>query len=940
MPTSPQSPLTAESPMHPIAIIGMGGLFPKALNIRDFWRNVRNGVDTITEIPATHWRAGDYFNPDPSAPDMTYSRRGGFLSPYPFDPLEFGIPPNVLEATDTSQLLGLVAARAALMDAGYASQPGSPGKPFNRDKASVILGVTGALELVIPLGARLSHPLWRKSLEKEGVTEAQTEAVMRRISEGMVAWQENSFPGLLGNVVAGRIANRLDLGGTNCVVDAACGSSLSATHLAMLEVSSGKAEMAITGGVDTFNDIFMFMCFSKTPALSPSGDARPFDATADGTSIGEGIGMVVLKRLDAAERDNDRIYAVIKGLGTSSDGRFKSIYAPRSDGQAKALRAAYSQAGISPSTIELLEAHGTGTKAGDLAEFGALKDVYREAKAEGRWCAIGSVKSQIGHTKSAAGSAGLIKAALALHHQVLPPTLKITAPNPKMEMESSPFYLNTEARPWPAPAAGHPRRAAVSAFGFGGSNFHAVLEEYVPAQAVAKPEPAWDGSVEIATLSAATAAELAVAIEPWAKFLSEAEPDPVTRTPSHATISPSRMAEISRRAWESRQSFSNAAPWRCVFVLRLLEGESLAKQATQLKGLSVSLRALPAAQDVARVQLLPVDPSSGIYLGTGNVPGKVALLFPGQGSQYTGMGRELSTIFPEFREALEAAFAKVPGLHGKLYPEPAYTEEDKRRAAASLTPTDIAQPALAAVSLGWLNVLNRFAVPFEAVAGHSFGELPALTAAGALDAAGLMAAAAARGKAMADAAEASISSGSGSKAGAMLAVRAPLQELDAMLESEKIPVILANRNSPRQGVLSGPADAIALAEAACAKRGWTARRLEVAAAFHSPEVAEAATPFGEALGKISFGAPKVPVIANTTASGYPSESGEISQLLANQLAKPVRFTESVQHLAESGHAVFIEVGPKAVLSGLVRDTLGNSARTISLNASGAKGCSF
>src|SRR5262249_12149772 len=218
--------------------------------------------------------------------------RGGFLTPVDFPLLDFGIAPHTVEATDTTQLLGLLVARQALIDAGY-----GPDRDFDRDRVSVILGVTGTLELVIPLGARLGHPIWRRALREAGVEGPVADDVVQRISESYVPWQENSFPGLLGNVVAGRIANRLDLGGTNCVVDAACASSLSAVHLAALELQAGRADLVLTGGVDTFNDVFMYMCFSKTPALSPTGSARPFDAAGDGTVLGEGLGMVVLKRL-------------------------------------------------------------------------------------------------------------------------------------------------------------------------------------------------------------------------------------------------------------------------------------------------------------------------------------------------------------------------------------------------------------------------------------------------------------------------------------------------------------------------------------------------------------------------------------------------------------------------------------------------------------------
>src|SRR3954471_19012470 len=355
----------------PLAIVGIGCLFPKADGPGAFWANVKQGVDCVGPVPPTHWSPDDYLGADPKSPDMTYAARGAFLDAVDFNPLEFGISPVDLEATDTSQLLGLVAARQALNDAGYTLD-----RSFDKNRVSVILGVTGTLELVIPLGARLGHPRWRKALAAAGVDKDTADKVVQDISESYVPWQENSFPGLLGNVVAGRIANKLDLGGTNCVVDAACASSLSAIHLAGLELAAGRCDVAVTGGVDTFNDIFMFTCFSKTPALSPAGDAKPFDADGDGTILGEGLGVVVLKRLADAEAAGDTIYAVLKGVGSSSDGKGKAIYEPSAAGQKKGLLAAYKVAGCSPNTIELVEAHGTGTKVGDTVEVTALTDVY------------------------------------------------------------------------------------------------------------------------------------------------------------------------------------------------------------------------------------------------------------------------------------------------------------------------------------------------------------------------------------------------------------------------------------------------------------------------------------------------------------------------------------------------------------------------------------
>ncbi|MBI3119148.1 MAG: hypothetical protein HYZ00_10705, partial [Candidatus Hydrogenedentes bacterium] len=514
----------------------MGCLFPKANSLRAYWANIKNAVDAISEVPASHWRPEDYFDADPKRSDFTYGRRGGFLDPIDFDPLEFGMPPATLEATDTSQLLGMLAADRALRDAGY-----GPDSTFDRDRVSVILGVTGALELVIPLGARLGHPLWRQALLEAGIDADTVEDAVQRIGDAYVPWQEASFPGLLGNVVAGRITKHLNLGGTNCVVDAACASSLSAINLATLELAAGRSDMVITGGVDTFNDIFMYMCFSKTPALSPSGHAKPFDVSADGTTLGEGLGILVLKRLSDAERDGDRVYACIRGMGASSDGKGDAIYAPSAKGQTKALRRAYEQAQVAPESIELVEAHGTGTAAGDAAEITALQEVYG-ASPNGAWCALGSVKSQIGHTKAAAGAAGVIKAALALYHKVLPPTIKVQQPQAALTRENTPFYVNTDKRPWVR--SRHPRRAAVSALGFGGSNFHCVLEEY----SALKTAPDWNGDIEILAFSAET---------------TEALRQSLLAFPGAAV-----WDEVQREAQQLRQHFTPSAKYRLVLVAR------------------------------------------------------------------------------------------------------------------------------------------------------------------------------------------------------------------------------------------------------------------------------------------------------------------------------------------------------------------------------------
>lgn len=885
----------------PIAIIGIGCFFPKASGVKEYWRLLYHGIDAISDIPESHWSTTDYYDPDSKKPDHVYCNKGAFLSPVDFDPVAFGIPPALLEATDTSQLFGLLAARQALEDAGY----GENGRPFGRERASVILGVTGTQELVIPLGARLGHPKWRKALEESGITGKTADSIMEKIADQYVAWQENSFPGLLGNVVAGRIANRLGLGGTNCVVDAACASSMGAIHMAVLELLAGKSDMVLTGGVDTINDIFMHTCFSQTQILSPTGDIRPFSANADGTLLGEGVGIVVLKRLTDAERANDRIYAVIRGIGSASDGRSRSIYAPRKEGQLKALRTAYAAAEIDPDTVELIEAHGTGTRVGDQTEVAALTAFFDANKNGNKKRALGSVKSMIGHTKAAAGTAGMIKAALALYHKNLPPTLKADPPDPGLGLDDSSIYLNTAARPW-FRTVNHRRRAGVSAFGFGGSNFHVILEE----PQTNKSMIAWDGSVEIIALGEDSKEALTAELDRW----HQAAQDGLS------------SQQFARMTMESRKNFNSQKEHRLLVVFDQTDPET-----TDLPARLAAAKTIMAENDNAQAWR-----KDDIFYGSKQAPGKLAFLFPGQGSQYVNMAKDLAALFPQAMVALEQlnqSNSWKPLPTEVIYPMVTASDRKGKMAQESaLRSTDIAQPAIGAVSLGMLQVLTLFGLKPDATAGHSYGELPALYAAGWINREDLFSASITRGRLMAEA-----GAKSDGDPGTMLAVKAPLADIDQLVADAHTDIVLANRNSPNQGVLSGSTTAIDAAAKICKAKKIKAVRLPVAAAFHSYLVADAQIPFQEALKTVDFAPTAIPVMSNTTGNAYSTDSAKARKQLGCQLANPVNFVQNIETLFSQGVATFVEIGPKRVLSGLVGAILNERAHhTVAVDRSAGR----
>jgi acyl transferase domain-containing protein len=860
----------------PIAIVGVSCLFPEAPDVQNFWSNIVNRRDCITDVPETHWRIEDYYDPDPAAADKTYCKRGGFVPPTAFNPIEFGLPPTALDVTDVLQLLSMVVAKAALRDAGYEQ------RAFDRDRTGVILGITGANSLTTPLSTRMQYPVWRKVLLSRGFSDAQADDIIETIKKAYAPWEENSFPGMLGNVVAGRIANRLDFGGTNCTVDAACASSLSAMRMAIAELTDRRADMMLTGGCDAENTILMYMCFSKTPAFSKKGIIRPFDIESDGTLIGEGMGMLVLKRLADAERAGDRIYAVIRGLGSSSDGRFKSIYAPRAEGQIKCLTRAYADAGIAPTSVGLIEAHGTGTAVGDATEVGALRKVMAEDDSGVRHIALGSVKSQIGHTKAAAGAAGAIKTALALYHRVLPATINVTAPNPTMGFDDSPIYVNSQTRPWFTNYGVDKRYAGVSSFGFGGTNFHLVLEEYAAAR----------GSAD--RLDAAARPVLIAAPTPEALL---------------ERIDGLRQSAAGDFPYDTGCAAGDA---RVGFVA--------ADRAEYLSLLEIAATQLRERRDAAAWQ----HPRGLRYRRSAASGGKVAALFAGQGSQHVGMGAAAVVAYPPLHDAIAAFDGHFTAqgreaLSARLYPIPAFDDATRDAQATALRDTRYAQPAIGALSAGQFTLLRDAGLRVDMVGGHSFGELTALWAAGALDDRGFGHLACARGEAMADTGAAD--------PGTMIAIKASTAQVQAALQGHG-DVWLCNINTPTQQVVGGTSAGIARLRESLKGAGLSWVDLPVSGAFHTPLLNGAAERFARTLQGVQFAAPRCAVYRNRDGQPYPQDAAEIRAGLGRQLLEPVQFVAMIETMYRDGARVFVEFGPKGLLSKMVGQILGDREHVV------------
>ena len=908
-----------------IAIVGAGAILPDAINLAAFWENVKKGRYSITDVSPDRWNPDFYYDPDPSVPDKTYSKIGGWVRNQVWDPVKWRlpIPPRVADAMDQAQKWAIAATREALEDYGY------PKHPLDPDRVAVILGNAMAGEKHYLTSLRVHFPEYAHELDSVSAFASLPEAIRdeivrelhNRVGKHLPEVTEDSMPGELANCIAGRIANLYNFHGPNYVCDAACASAMAAMTSAVEGLIQGDYDAVITGGIDRNMGAPTFVKFCKIGALSATG-TRPFAEGADGFVMGEGTAIFLLKRVADAERDSDKIYAVIRGIGASSDGKGKGITAPNPIGQKFCLERAWKNAGLSPATATMIEGHGTSTRVGDVVEAQSLGDMFSPHHLPVHSIALGSVKSNIGHLKGAAGAAGVLKTALALRDKVLPPSVNCEHPSRDINFAHSPLYVNTHLKPWHVPQD-TPRRAGVSAFGFGGTNFHIVLEEHIPYRLTGNGKRSVSVSthpqnvIHEAIMNSSSASSVTF-------FTCKA---PLRGALVIGAVSENAIAERLRAVMKDAEA-GRAPRLETPAETELRAPERLAidyADASDLADKSAkALKALASNHPVVWKALR----AQGIFRGHGPAP-KVAFLYTGQGSQYVNMLRPLYAVEPIVAETFAEANRVMTPLLGKPLTEFVFVDETDANAVAKadydLRQTEITQPAVLAIDLALTRLLAAYGIKPDMTMGHSLGEYGALVAAGAMPFANALEAVSARGRGMAQVAVAD--------KGKMAAVFAPLRDIERILKTVDGYVVIANINSDRQAVIGGASDAVQRAMAVLQESGYEVSELPVSHAFHTSIVAPASEPLRKELERHHLESPHLPIVANVNGEFYPTGPDVVPQMLdilSKQVASPVQFVKGLHTLYEAGARVFVELGPKKALQGFAEDVLGDRGGVLSL----------
>ena len=878
------APIQAAPPQAtPIAIIGMACIFPGARDLQSFWNNILDGVDAIGE-PSAAWGAQRYLDDG-----RIKTQYGGYLRElYRFDAAEFGIMPNSINGGEPDQFLALRVARDALADAGYARLD------VDHSATGIVLGHSTYLhrgqgtlvqqnivldQTMDVLKAAMPH------LDADDL--AQLRAVLQK---KLPPSNADTVPGLVPNVMTGRIANRLNLKGPNYLLDAACSSSLLAVGAAIDELRSGRSRLMLAGGVNATLPAEVTTIFTQLGALTTRRKVRPFSVGSDGTLLGEGLGVVVLKRLADATADGDRVYAVIRGVAQSSDGRGAGLLAPSQEGETLAIRRTYADTDTDPATIGLFEAHGTGIPLGDQTEIASLKAVFGARTTPIGVIALGSVKSMISHCIPAAGIASLIKMALSVHHKVLPPTL-CEEVNPELGVGQTPFYINTRTAPWIS-RLDAPRRAAVNAFGFGGTNAHAILEEAPIGALTPLRLAAWPA--EMCVLSADSAEALAAKLEKLNAALTE---NPAWR-----------VAEVAAALARADAN----------------EVHRIAIVAKSIPGLAKSVAQSAARLRDARNTRWPTR--GGVAYGSRRVAGKLAFLFPGEGSQYQSMFAGLALCFDEVRRWLDFWH----GLHDLpmgqtrtdiAFPTAEIGAERCRQLELQMHAMDVGSEAVYLGGLAMHSLLISLGVEPDVMLGHSSGESAALSASGANPAATPTQQARCISRHY-EVYKELLEAGK-IPSGALLAVGA----LDAATVQAKIAafdgVVVAMDNCSNQIVLYGPRDSMEQVQGILGKLGGVCLPLPFDRGYHTAAFSDASAAFLGYYEEIGLGTPKVPLYSCSSAAQFPDRAEDVRDLAAAQWSTKVRFRETIRRMHDDGVRLFVEVGPSANLTAFVQDILGD-----------------
>ncbi|WP_421121778.1 beta-ketoacyl synthase N-terminal-like domain-containing protein [Aquihabitans daechungensis] len=844
-----------------IAIVGIAGLFPGAPTIADFWANIRSGVDATTEVPEGRWDPV-FFDADAKEADRFYCRRGGFVDDLAtFDPLAFGIMPNAVDSVEPDQLLALAAASAALADAG------NPHERTDPSKISVVLGRGGYIGDGV---ARLDQRVRTAQQLVEALRVLVPDLDEARLAQVKAEFQDRLGPerpessiGLVPNLAASRIANRFDLRGAAYTVDAACASSLIAVDHAANQLRSGAVDVVLAGGVHHCHDLTLWSVFCQLRALSPTEVIRPFSRDADGILVGEGTGIFVLKRVADAERDGDRIYAVIRGTGVASDGAGASLMNPRPEGQILAVEQAWAASGLDPATVGLIEAHGTATPVGDRTELETLRAVFGPDDGSSRRAGLGSVKSMIGHAMPAAGAAGLAKAALAIFHGELPPTLHVDEPNEALA--DTRFRLIAETEPWETPGD-QPRTAGVNAFGFGGINAHVVLTEH-PGSLSATRTPPFRGRSRAETGDSGSAVSTDTRTPPFRG-----------RSRARTLATEEVLLLAGRDAADLLAQLDGWTPGEAVLAV-----PGPGDGAARLAIVEPNERRLTLARKVLE-RGTPFRGRNDVWFEpggeTGIRGGKVAFLFPG--------------VEPVFEPRVDDVADQLDLAWDGL--------------AEDVPPLERQGRGIVQVGLLLDEALAAIGVRPDLAAGHSLGEWTGQIVSGQIP------------TSYVDEFLDGLQPGSIEVSDVVFVALGAGVEVAEALVAGLDDAYVSHDNCPHQSVICAPAASMAIAIERAKERKMLAQELPFRSGFHSPLFAPFVASMGEQFAGIPLAVPSVPMWSATTVEPYPDDAAGITELSGRHLVEPVRFRELAEALYADGVRTFVQVGTGSLL-GFIDDTL-------------------